>query len=74
VFAIDDLVHEIAAFLNIREPAIRSIASSTLNQSAKRPSRTGFDLTKARALLDYRPMTLAESLELLQQEQIKLKK
>lgn len=74
VFAIDDLVREIAAFLNIREPAIRSIASSTLNQSARRPPRTGFDLTKASALLDYRPMTLAKSLELLQQEQIKLKK
>jgi dTDP-4-dehydrorhamnose reductase len=36
-----------------------------LSQPAKRPPKTGFDLTKARAQLDYDPKTLEETIDLL---------
>lgn len=66
--AIDELVRVIAAHLGISDPLIGTISSDTLNQPAKRPPRTGFDLTKAQTLLDYYPKTLEETLVLLQQE------
>jgi dTDP-4-dehydrorhamnose reductase len=64
-YAIDDLVKRIAAHLKIDNPQIESISSNTLNQPAKRPPRTGFDLSKARALIGYEPKTLEETLHLL---------
>lgn len=64
-YAVNELVEAIARFLAIDHPAIEVIASETLNQPAKRPPRTGFDLTKARTFLDYNPKTLEETLELL---------
>jgi len=64
-FAIDDLVREVAKCMDINDPVIQSIASTTLNQAARRPARTGFDLTKAKNLLDYQPKTLAETIGLL---------
>lgn len=64
-YAIDELVRRIAGHLHIDLPQIESITSDTLNQPAKRPPRTGFDLTKARTLLDYAPKTLEETLDLL---------
>lgn len=67
-FAVDELVRKVAAFLGITSPPITSISSAELNQPAKRPPRTGFDLSKAYELLDYRPKTFVESLHLLQAE------
>ena len=39
------------------------ISSSTLNQAAKRPPKTGFDLTKSRELLGYNPKKMNETLD-----------
>lgn len=39
------------------------ISSSTLNQAAKRPPKTGFDLTKSRELLGYNPKKMSETLD-----------
>jgi dTDP-4-dehydrorhamnose reductase len=64
-YAIDELVKRIAACLAISDPQIESISSDTLNQSAKRPPRTGFDLSKSRELLDYKPKTLEETIAIL---------
>jgi dTDP-4-dehydrorhamnose reductase len=36
-----------------------------LNQPAKRPPHTGFDLTKARKELGYSPKTIEETLDLI---------
>jgi dTDP-4-dehydrorhamnose reductase len=64
-YAIDELVQRIADHLKITLPQIERISSDTLNQPAKRPPRTGFDLSKARALLGYDPKTLEETIDLL---------
>lgn len=44
---------------------VERISSSTLNQPAKRPPKTGFDLTKAKKELNYSPKTLEETLNIL---------
>jgi dTDP-4-dehydrorhamnose reductase len=44
------------------------VSSSTLNQAAKRPPKTGFDLTKSRDILGYRPKKMSEALNLLLRE------
>ena len=63
-----EIVHEVASVLKIDQPNIETISSSTLNQAAKRPPKTGFILDKALAELDYRPKTIAETIPLLQEE------
>ena len=61
-----DLVYRIADFYNLPNSQVKPIKSNTLNQAAKRPPKTGFDLTKARKELDYDPLTLEKSLELIE--------
>jgi dTDP-4-dehydrorhamnose reductase len=64
-YAVSDLVKAIAEWLGIAGPDIEVIASETLGQPAKRPPKTGFDLSKAARELDYSPTTLEETLEIL---------
>lgn len=66
--SISDIVIRIAKKINADTSLINQISSATLNQAAKRPPRTGFVLTKANSLLDYRPKTLEETIELLIEE------
>ena len=67
-YAIIDLVKKIADHYQLDTQHISPVSSSTLNQAAKRPPKTGFDLMKARTLLDYTPISLEASLSLLDQE------
>ncbi len=67
-YAIIDLVKKIADHYRLDTQHISPVSSSTLNQAAKRPPKTGFDLMKARTLLDYTPISLEASLSLLDQE------
>lgn len=59
------IVERIASHFNYSMDNVTCISSAVLNQPAKRPPKTGFDLTKAKQELDYKPKTLEESLELL---------
>lgn len=63
--AVDEIVKRIAQFLQYDTHAITSISSTTLSQAAHRPSKTGFDLTKATRLLDYSPKTIEATIPLL---------
>lgn len=60
-----DLVYRIADYYHLPKDQVKPIHSNTLNQAAKRPPRTGFDLTHSRKELDYNPLTLEKTLELL---------
>lgn len=64
-FSIFELVSRIAKFYNLDSSNLKAIASSTLNQKAKRPPKTGFDVTKARKVLGYNPLTFEQSLSQL---------
>jgi dTDP-4-dehydrorhamnose reductase len=59
------IVERVANFYNLSTESLTKTDSSTLNQPAKRPPRTGFDLTKSRDELGYNPKTLEETLRLI---------
>jgi dTDP-4-dehydrorhamnose reductase len=44
------------------------VSSSTLNQTAKRPPRTGFDLSKSQRVLGYNPHSFPEGLAILDEQ------
>ena len=66
VFSIYELVNRIAKFYGLNNDNVSPIKSGSLNQSAKRPPKTGFILTKAKADLGYQPKTFEESLKLIE--------
>ncbi|HRO74755.1 MAG TPA: SDR family oxidoreductase [Crocinitomicaceae bacterium] len=63
LLAINQIVERIAVYLGKSMENVNLIDSSTLNQPAKRPPRTGFDLSKSRAELGYNPKTIEETLK-----------
>ncbi|MFM7667395.1 MAG: SDR family oxidoreductase [Bacteroidota bacterium] len=60
-----EIVTRVAKFYGLDTSVIERTNSSTLNQPAKRPPRTGFDLTKAKKELGYSPKTLEATLSLI---------
>lgn len=65
VFSIYNLVCLISDYYGHDKSLIKPIKSVVLNQRAKRPPKTGFVLDKAQKVLNYKPMTLIESLKYL---------
>ena len=63
--SIFDLVMRIGRFYDLDCSSVEKMTSESLNQAAKRPPITGFDISKARSDLGYAPKTLEESLLLL---------
>ncbi len=63
--AVNEIVFRIAKHLGKSTENIEIISSSTLNQPAKRPPRTGFDLTKSKTELGYNPKTIEETITIL---------
>ncbi|MFN8290552.1 MAG: SDR family oxidoreductase [Chitinophagaceae bacterium] len=53
-----------AVFLQRDPSLIRKVTAATFKEPAKRPSRTGFDLTKARTVLGYEPVSFETGLAL----------
>ena len=65
IFSIYELVLRVAKSCGLDTKSLNKTTSESLNQAAKRPPKTGFDLSKARAEIDYRPMSFEDSLKLL---------
>lgn len=63
--SIFDLVIRIGNHFGLKTNQVSKISSSTLNQAAKRPPKTGFDLTKSYENIAYKPHTLEETLTIL---------
>ena len=63
--SIFDLVCRIGLFYDLDCSSVEKTNTESLNQAAKRPPITGFDLTKAQSDLGYAPKTLEETLSLL---------
>jgi len=59
------IVERVANYFGLSTVTLTKTDSSTLNQPAKRPPRTGFDLSKSRNELGYNPKTLEETLDLI---------
>lgn len=65
VLSIFDIVARVAAFYKLPMTQVSQLSSDTLQQTAKRPPRTGFVLDKAYDVLGYRPHTLEQTFALL---------
>lgn len=66
--SIIDLVNKVADFYSYDKSIITPIASSSLNQAAKRPPKTGFILDKAINELGYNPCSFAEGLAIVDEQ------
>ncbi|MCB0478854.1 MAG: SDR family oxidoreductase [Crocinitomicaceae bacterium] len=64
-FSIIELVQKVADYWGLDKSTLKTVSSSSLNQAAKRPPKTGFILDKARMDLGYDPGTFEESLDKL---------
>ncbi|MBL4593677.1 MAG: NAD(P)-dependent oxidoreductase [Flavobacteriales bacterium] len=65
VMSIIDLVYRVADFYGLDKSIVTPIKSSSLNQVAKRPPKTGFILDKAVNDIDYSPCSFEEGLAIL---------
>jgi len=63
-----ELVYCVADFWKLDKALITPSKSDNLNQAAKRPPRTGFDISKARKDLGYAPHTFEEGLKVLDEQ------
>lgn len=62
LLSIFQIVERIAQFLDVTMDNVERINSLTLNQPAKRPPKTGFDLDKSIHILGYHPTKIEETL------------
>lgn len=63
--SIYDLVVQVADYFKLDKNLINPISSSSLNQPAKRPPKTGFILDKAMKELGYNPHSFKEGLDIV---------
>jgi dTDP-4-dehydrorhamnose reductase len=68
VMSIIELVNRVADFYGLDKSIISPIKSSSLNQAAKRPPKTGFILDKAYNDLGYSPCSFEEGLAILDKQ------
>ena len=68
MMSISELVSRVADYFNLDKSLMSEVSSSTLNQSAARPLRTGFILDKATRYLNYQPHSFEEGIAILEQQ------
>jgi dTDP-4-dehydrorhamnose reductase len=61
-------VSRVADFFHLDKSIVQRSDSASLNQPAKRPPRTGFDLSKSRRVLGYNPHSFEEGLSIVKQQ------
>ena len=66
--SIYELVESVAEHFDLSMATVTRVDSSTLNQPAIRPPRTGFNISKAVENLGYRPHSFKEALEIIAQQ------
>jgi dTDP-4-dehydrorhamnose reductase len=66
--SIFDLVYQVANFWNLDKSLITMTNSEGINQPAKRPPITGFNIQKAMNELGYNPHSFTEGLEIVNQQ------
>lgn len=63
--SIYELVGKVADHFKLSMETVTRVDSSTLNQPAKRPPRTGFDISKAKRELGFKPHSFEQALEII---------
>ncbi|RZK42852.1 MAG: SDR family oxidoreductase [Pedobacter sp.] len=68
MMSVADLVERVADFWSLDKSLINKVTSSTLNQKARRPVKTGFILDKSMTELQYHPHSFEEGLALVRSQ------
>ncbi|RZJ81080.1 MAG: SDR family oxidoreductase, partial [Chryseobacterium sp.] len=68
MMSISELVGKVADYWHLDKSLINEISAETLNQTAKRPAKTGFILDKTIRELGYNPHSFEEGLQILDQQ------
>ena len=63
-----ELVQRVANYFYLDARVLRVVSSESLNQPAKRPPLTGFDLTKSRKVLGYEPHSFEQGIGVLMEQ------
>ena len=63
LLSIFEIAQQIAEVFGLNKSLIKPISTSTLNQTAARPAKTGFDLSKTNKELDFYPKSFKEDLQ-----------
>ncbi|TMM31955.1 SDR family oxidoreductase [Polaribacter aestuariivivens] len=63
LLSVFEIAQQIADIFNLNKNLIKPISTSTLNQTAPRPPKTGFDLTKTNTILNFYPKSFKEDLK-----------
>ncbi|WP_435415715.1 SDR family oxidoreductase [Polaribacter aestuariivivens] len=63
LLSVFEIAQQIADIFNLNKNLIKPISTSTLNQTAPRPAKTGFDLTKTNTILNFYPKSFKEDLK-----------
>ncbi len=67
LLSVYEIVQQIADVFLLDKKLIKPISTSTLNQTALRPAKTGFDLSKTNRVLEIYPESFKESLQRFRQ-------
>ena len=67
-YSILEMVHMVADFYNLDKSLINPVSSKSLNQPAKRPLVTGFDIRKAEKELNYNPVDFLAGIEIMDRQ------
>ncbi|MBC3538430.1 SDR family oxidoreductase [Rufibacter sediminis] len=59
---------QVAEYFDLDKSLIEEVDGSIFSQPAKRPPRTGFDITKAKTQLGYQPRTFKESIAIVAEQ------
>ncbi|GIR59816.1 MAG: hypothetical protein CM15mP65_23970 [Crocinitomicaceae bacterium] len=58
----------VAEFYNLDKSLINPVSSKSLNQPAKRPLVTGFDISKAKKELNFNPVDFLAGIEIMDRQ------
>ncbi|MCI2227668.1 SDR family oxidoreductase [Polaribacter sp. MSW13] len=70
LLSIYQIAQQIATVFNLDQSLIKPISTSTLNQTAARPAKTGFDLSKTKKELGFFPKSFKEDLQIFKRSLI----
>ncbi|MEO5911726.1 MAG: SDR family oxidoreductase [Pelobium sp.] len=73
MMSIIEMVNQVADFYGFDKSLIKPISSSSLNQVANRPVKTGFILDKSIKELGYQPHSFLEGMQIMEQQLSKIK-
>jgi dTDP-4-dehydrorhamnose reductase len=68
IMSIYNLVQKVADFYQLDKSLIKPIKTSSLNQAAKRPPKTGFIIEKAQKELQYAPKSFEDGLRIVDEQ------